>query len=151
MNVPRHYTIVSGKGCSEYALVAFDNALLDAGIGDYNLVKVSSILPGNCQYEKSINIEKGSIIYAAYSSVIVTAGEHKTTAVAVAIPQNNVDNGVIFETSSDSDDAESKVYNMCNEAMKNRNRDIKEIRSSSVSVSGKLGSYVCGISAVIMW
>ncbi len=36
MNTPKHYTIVSGKGFSKYRLVVFDNALLNAGIGDYN-------------------------------------------------------------------------------------------------------------------
>lgn len=151
MSVPKHYTIVSGKGCSKYALVAFDNALLDAGIGDYNLVKVSSILPAGCQYEKCIDIEKGSIIYAAYSSVIITGKGEMSTAVAVAIPLNDGENGVIFETSSDCDMVESNVCSMCIEAMANRDRVIKEIKSSSISVSGESDIYVSGISAVVMW
>lgn len=151
MNTPKHYTIVSGKGFSKYELVAFDNALLNAGIGDYNLVKVSSILPAGCQYEKNIDIEKGSAVYAAYSMVIVREKQKATTAVAVAIPLNNAKSGVIFETVSDSDEAENDVCNMCMEAMGNRNKDIREIKSTSITVSGKSGGYVSGISAVIMW
>lgn len=151
MNAPKHYTIVSGKGFSQYKLVAFDNALLSAGIGDYNLVKVSSILPVGCQFEENIDIEKGSVIYAAYSTVTVNEKQKKTTAVAVAIPLYDADSGVIFETSSDSGEAENDVCNMCMEAMENRNRNIKEIKSTSITVSGKSRGYVSGISAVVMW
>lgn len=151
MNTLKHYTIVSGKGFSKYKLVAFDNALLNAGIGDYNLVKVSSILPAGCQYEENINIEKGSIIYAAYATVTVKDKQKITTAVAAAIPLDDADSGVIFETYSDSGEAESDVCNMCMEAMENRDKNIKEIKSTSITVSGKSGGYVSGISAVIMW
>ena len=70
---------------------------------------------------------------------------------AVAIPSNIAENGVIFETSSDSCEAENDVCNMCMEAMENRNKNIKEIKSTSITVSGKFGGYVSGISAVIMW
>ena len=44
----KNYTIVSGVGKGLTSLSAFDNALLNAGVGDYNLVKVSSILPAKC-------------------------------------------------------------------------------------------------------
>lgn len=151
MGTPKYYTIVSGKGYSRHALVAFDNALLDAGIGDYNLVKVSSILPIGCQYKENIDIEYGSIVYAAYSSVIVNDNVKRSTAVAVAVPLNDEENGVIFETTSDYDMAESNVYDMCIEAMKNRNRSVKEIKCSSTSICGEVGLYASGISAVVMW
>lgn len=151
MDTPKHYTIVSGKGFSNYRLVAFDNALLNAGIGDYNLVKVSSILPAGCRYEKNIDIEKGSVVYAAYSTVTVRGKQKITTAVAAATPLNVDESGVIFETSSDSGEAENDVCNMCMEAMENRNKNIKEIKSTSITVSGESSGYVSGISAVIMW
>lgn len=65
MFMPQYYKIVSGVGKSKYALVSFDNALRNAGIGDFNIVKVSSILPINCKYSESIPLKKGSILYAA--------------------------------------------------------------------------------------
>jgi len=45
VTLPSQFFMVAGKGDSEYALNAFDLALLDAGIGNLNLIKVSSILP----------------------------------------------------------------------------------------------------------
>ncbi|WP_418489656.1 pyruvoyl-dependent arginine decarboxylase [Frisingicoccus sp.] len=151
MLIPTHYTIVSGKGYSEYPLVAFDNALIDAGIGDYNLVKVSSILPADCQYETHIDISRGSIVYAAYATATVSEGQEMSLAVAVAVPSETEESGVIFETSSLDNDAEQIVHAMCCEAMKKRRKLIGDIKSSTITISGKSGMYVCGVSAVIMW
>ena len=103
MLIPTHYTIVSGKGYSEYPLVAFDNALIDAGIGDFNLVKVSSILPAGCQYETHIDVSHGSIVYAAYATATVSEGQEMSLAVAVAVPSEMRESGVIFETSHPCD------------------------------------------------
>lgn len=97
MIVPSHYTIVSGKGSSKHALVAFDNALLDAGIGDYNLVKVSSIIPSGCIFRDTVNIEKGSILYTAYAEQVVQDGQLRSTAVAIAFPKRVNENGVILK------------------------------------------------------
>lgn len=151
VNLPQYYMVVSGMGEGKYPLLAFDNALRDAGIGDFNLVKVSSILPPGCQEKDHIDIEHGSVIYAAYSMATVTIDQEMMLAVAVAIPQNEKENGVIFESSSDSDDAEIKVIEMCRMAMQNRSRRVKEVKSSSIHIVGKKDIYVCGISAVIMW
>lgn len=41
----RRLYLVAGKAEGSTPLNAFDNALLDAGIGDVNLIKVSSIVP----------------------------------------------------------------------------------------------------------
>ena len=151
VNLPQYYMVVSGMGEGKYPLLAFDNALRDAGIGDFNLVKVSSILPPGCTEKDYIDLEAGSIIYAAYSMDTVTIDQEMTLAVAVAIPRNEKENGVIFESSSDSDDAEIEVTEMCKMAMQNRSRSAKEIKSSSIRIVGKKDTYVCGISAVIMW
>ena len=45
LEYPTEYRLSSGTGTSPHELVAFDNALLSAGISNYNLLKVSSILP----------------------------------------------------------------------------------------------------------
>ncbi len=148
---PQYYTIVSGKGEGNYALVAFDKALLDAGIGDYNLVKVSSILPPHCMYKDTIDLPKGSIIYTAYSSLCISENQIGSTAVGIALSINPDENGVIFETSCSDKNAESIVRNMCTDAMKNRERPIREIISSSSIIYGNPDKIICGISAVVMW
>lgn len=151
MFVPRNYSIVSGVGESMFPLVAFDNALRNAGIGDYNLVKVSSILPAHCVYKEKIDIEKGSILFTAYASMVVQDGQCGSVATATAIPLSNTESGVIFETSSKNNDAENIVREMCCEAMINRDKYYKEIKSSFIQLQGKKDVFTCGVSAVVMW
>lgn len=153
MYLPKHYKIVSGSGKSKFPLVAFDKALIDAGIGNFNLVKVSSILPAHCMYSEEITLTPGSIIYAAYASVTITKGESGQTAVAVAISENSDENGVIFETSSKEniENCELLVENMCTEAMEERNRKIKIIEKSSQKIIAENDMFLSAISAVVMW
>lgn len=153
MFTPQFYKIVSGRGKSSFPLVAFDKALRNAGIGDFNLVKVSSILPANCIYSEEINLKPGSILYAAYSTITISNGEKGQTAVSVAIPEDKDENGVIFENSllNCTEDGEWIVRSMCQEAMQQRNRNIKEIKISSQSILGVENMFVSAISAIVMW
>ena len=148
---PHYYSIVSGLGESGHELVAFDQALLDAGIGDYNLVKVSSIIPPNCVFRESIDLPKGSILYVAYAKKTIKYNQLGSTAVAIAFPKNANENGVIFEASSDEQNAKSVAIEMCREAIANRGMEIQELRSSSTEILTTPGKYTCGLSAVVMW
>lgn len=148
---PKYYSVVSGVGESKYPLVAFDHALRQAGIGDYNLVEVSSVLPPRCERKECVDIPKGSILYTAYATLTVSSGEKGTVAAAVAIPASDCENGVIFHTSHTDMDAEEHVCNMCREAMGSRIRQIAEIQSSCVNVYGQDNGYICGFAGVVMW
>ena len=50
--------ITSGKSEGPSKLNAFDNSLLDAGIGDVNLIKVSSIIPADSEF--TLNLQANS-------------------------------------------------------------------------------------------
>ena len=69
---PKFACLVCGAAEGETELNAFDNALLEAGIGDINLVKVSSIIPPNVKVVEKLNpLPKGAflpVVYAAVSS-----------------------------------------------------------------------------------
>ena len=43
--IPTKFSLVVGHGEGDKKLTAFDAALLDAGIGNMNLLRVSSVLP----------------------------------------------------------------------------------------------------------
>ena len=47
--VPKYAFITKGCGVAKEKLTSFEMALRDAGIAEYNLVKVSSIMPPHCQ------------------------------------------------------------------------------------------------------
>lgn len=64
------YTLVSGVGSGNTELNAFDNALYNAGVGNYNLIKVSSILPPISKEEIVVGGVAGGILPIAYGSKI---------------------------------------------------------------------------------
>ena len=74
------YTLVSGVGSGNTELNAFDNALYNAGVGNYNLIKVSSILPPISKEEIVVGGVAGGILPIAYGSKI----EHEKGAQIVA-------------------------------------------------------------------
>lgn len=147
---PSRFKIVKGVGKSIYPLVAFDSALRDAGIGDYNLVKVSSILPADCKYTDDIEMTKGSILYAAYATTTISAGQTAGVGVAVAKAKSFKENGVIFENTDLSDPAEA-LKQMCINAMDNREREIDYINICTHTICGEENLYVSAIAAVVMW
>lgn len=147
---PSQYKIVKGVGKSLYPLVAFDLALQNAGIGDYNLVKVSSILPATCQYAVDIDMPKGSILYAAYATTTISVGQSAGVGVAVAKAQSSDENGVIFEHTA-LDDPADILKRMCVSAMENRNRTAEYINVCTQTVFGEDNLYVSAIAAVVMW
>lgn len=78
--------IVSGKAEGPTKLNAFDNALSDAGIGDVNLIKVSSMLAGNAKVQKLPKLKAGSMVNCVLSEITsTTPGAEITAVVAVAI------------------------------------------------------------------
>lgn len=147
------YIITTGSGNSAYELNAFDNALLDSGIADFNLVRLSSILPTNSILTDSIDLPKGSFLHTAYSSYTSRRiGVTISAAVAIAIPADKFMPGVIMEASGeyDSDTIRSQVTAMAGLAMKARGISEFEIKMDSISTLTEDG-YNCVIAAVSIW
>ena len=62
-------SITSGKAEGPTKLNAFDNALLDAGIGDVNLIKVSSITPAGAELVELPELLAGKMVNTVLSYV----------------------------------------------------------------------------------
>ncbi|MGB9786058.1 MAG: pyruvoyl-dependent arginine decarboxylase [Infirmifilum uzonense] len=68
MIIPRKYFVVKGKGLSKISeLMAFNNALRNAGIHNVNLVPVSSILPPGIEEEPPHPLPPGSVVFVVMS------------------------------------------------------------------------------------
>ncbi len=120
--------ITSGKSEGPSKLNAFDNALLDAGIGDVNLIKVSSIIPANSQFVELPFLIPGSMTNCVLAHATSDKkGDLITAVIAVATSD---DFGCVVEHSAvNKDPEEVKAYAlfMVKEMMKIRNMEIKEI------------------------
>src|SRR6185295_17996686 len=79
-------------------LNAFDNALLAAGIGNINLLKVSSILPPDVPVVDLPKILPGALVPTAYAAITSEKpGQTVAAAVGYAVPDDPTKNGVIME------------------------------------------------------
>ncbi len=147
---PKYFTLVKGAGEGITSLNAFDAALLSSGIGNTNLVKISSILPPGVVYIESekIRISEGSFIPVAYGHIEShTPEEIIAAAVAVGIPQDG-GYGVIMEYSArgDAGHAESIVRLMVEEAFKMRGLTLSRIYSVAVEHQvERIGSVFAGV------
>ena len=57
--VPNIFFLCAGKSVGKTSLTSFDNALLMAGVGNTNLMRVSSILPPNCKAIEPFALKQG--------------------------------------------------------------------------------------------
>ncbi|MBU0520127.1 arginine decarboxylase, pyruvoyl-dependent [bacterium] len=131
----KHYFLVSGTGKASTPLNAFDAALLNAGIGNVNLLKMSSIVPPHCQRIEPASIAQGTLVPIAYASMTSSLpGEVISAGVAVGIPEDDDHCGVIMEYSARGHrhEIEEIVSNMAHQALEMRGLTIKSIECCSV-------------------
>ena len=146
------FFLASGAAEGYSPLNAFDAALIQAGIGDFNLVKVSSIIPPGCKEGRPRSHPPGSVVPAAYAYIISDIpGEVVSAAVAAALPERETDAGLIMEYSArgHQQEAEEIVRNMAVEGMRIRGRGIKEIKS--LAVEYKVQTIGAAVAAVVLW
>ena len=132
-------------------LNAFDNALLAAGIGNINLIRVSSIVPPDVEIVDLPKIKPGALIPTAYAAVTSEVpGQVVAAAVGYALPDDPAKPGVIMEYHdvADRQTAERTIREMLDEAFRVRGETIREMR---VFVAEHTVERVgCAVAAVIL-
>ena len=149
---PTQYFLVSGASEGFTPLNAFDGALLQAGIGNTNIIKMSSIVPPHCQRISPIALPPGALVPAAYACITSDVpGEIISADIAVALPEDENQNGLIMEYSAKGDrrKIEEIVRNMAVEGMKLRGWKIKDLQTvvSEYQVK-RIGAT---LAAVVLW
>lgn len=154
IKTPTEFFLVSGSSEGFSLLNAFDGALLASGVGDTNLVRMSSILPPGC-IEASpppVPLPQGALVPVAYASINSDVpGEVISSAVAIGIPKDPSLAGLIMEYSAKAEEKVvlEQVRKMAEKGMELRNRPIKEIKSISASFKVKtIGAVFAG---VVLW
>ena len=133
------------------ALNAFDNALLAAGIGNINLIKISSILPPDVPVVELPKIKPGALVATAYAAITSeTPGETVAAAVGYALPDDPAKNGVIMEFHgvAGRDEAERQIRAMLDEAFRVRGEPMAEMRI--VSVDHRVERIGCALAAITL-
>lgn len=148
--LPKKFFLTAASAEGETALTAFDGALLKARVGNTNLLKVSSILPPDCQYAPDLQIPPGSLLPIAYGYITSSEqGEIISAAVGVGIKQGSF--GVIMEFSGtcSKKEAEERVTKMVQEAFHIRGLELDEVKVAATEhIVDKIG---CAFAAVPLW
>jgi arginine decarboxylase len=147
---PTKFTLVAGCGEATNKLNAFDNALLEAGIGNLNLMRVSSIMPPGTEHVKKLEIPPGSLVPTAYGAIgSDVPGETIAAAVAIGFSEDTF--GVIMEFSGkcSKEKAEETVREMVREAFRKRQMRLVDIKSKAAE--HKVEKNGCAFAAVALW
>ncbi len=149
--MPVKFSLVSASSEGRTELTAFDRALLLAGVGNVNLLKVSSILPPGATFSPVVDIQPGILLPIAYGSIISTEpGALISASVAVGISSKE-SYGVIMEFSGycSKKDAEEQVTEMVKEAFEVRNLPLTELYVKAVE--HRVKNIGCAFAAVPLW
>lgn len=154
VQTPNVYCLVKGASEGRTRLNAFDNSLLNAGVGDTNLMRMSSILPPAAAQRDitTIDLPAGGLIPLAYASIdSTTPGRYISSAIAVGIPEDKTEPGVImeFEDHSRLDNVEKIVRQMVIDAFDYRERKLKEIKS--IGIEHKVENCASTFAGVVLW
>lgn len=140
-----------GHAEGDTKLNAFDNALIAAGIGQWNLVKVTSVAPpGAVLLDEPVEIEPGSLVPAVLTST-VSQDPGETISSCIGIGMSSKGHGMIMEHSGagTAQQMEEIVEGMIHEAMARRGLEAEHLDLRSVSHTvERVGSCV---AAVVLW
>ena len=154
IKTPTKFFLVSGSSEGFSLLNAFDGALLASGVGDTNLVRMSSILPPGCEEIKPapVPLPQGALVPTAYASIYSDVpGETISAAVAIGIPKDSSRAGLIMEYSARAEEKVvlEQVKKMAEKGMEVRKREMKEIMA--ISATYKVVAIGAVFAAVVLW
>ncbi len=150
--IPNTVSLVAGVGDAKNPLNAFDMALLDAGIGNLNLIRISSIMPPKSEIVPLPKIPMGSLVPTAYGyQISENKGETIAAAISVAIPKDKELCGLIMEYEGicGKKEAEETVREMAKEGFEMRGWDIEKI--VSISAECVVENIGCAFAAAALW
>ncbi len=142
MNVPTECWIVQGVGESNHSpLNAFDNALVDAGIGHLNLITYSSIIPKFITYRSDlVDIHPGSETGIIIANASGSLGDTVSAGISIAPLANYF---LVYESHSQSNAEKTRELLVAStqEAMQSRgeHRDTIYIQTVEKTISKKFG------------
>lgn len=134
-------------------LNAFDNALLKMGIGNVNLVKLSSVIPSHIEWiERVPEVPIGMLLPTVYAHI--ESDEPGTTisaALGVGISEGN-EGGLIYEYSGycTKEEATEMVRRMVEEGFRVRGWKLKEFRVAAAEITVK-NKPAAAVAAVVMF
>lgn len=136
----KKFFLTTGAAEGITPLNAFDAALLNAGIGNANLLKLTSIIPPDAVMIKPIPVKPGSILPAAFTYITSDIpGEIISAGVGVGLPVDRAAAGLIMEYAAKShkNDVKKIIIKMLREGFKYRDQKIRIIKTNIIEYKVK--------------
>ncbi|NUO18029.1 arginine decarboxylase, pyruvoyl-dependent [bacterium] len=152
IKTPDKYFLVKGFAEGETELNAFDNALLAAGVGNTNLVRMSSILPPSAKEVEPMKLPYGALVPIAYADESSSLpGETVSAGVAVGITDDPSLPGVIMEHHMHGSEEECRkiVIMKVESAFKVRGWKLADMKVAVIS--GKVERIGAAFAGVVLW
>lgn len=153
-----YYKIGAGDGKGSYKITAFDHALLESGVGNFNLVRLSSILSLGAEKRDVEKIALGSLLPIAYAVETTNEkGDCVSAAVAIGFPKvtGNAEDfcAVImeYEGHCQREEAIAHVVKMVTEGFKNRGWELDHIEFDACEAWSYDGEYATAFAYVAEW
>jgi arginine decarboxylase len=148
---PNVLWLTQGTAEGDTKLNAFDNALIAAGIGQFNLVKVTSVAPELASLaSEPIAIEAGAVVPAVLASAQSSQpGEVITACVGIGFGKGS--HGMIMEHAGPGhpEEMEPIVRRMIDESFARRGLTLERVLvQSATHCVERMGAAVC---AVVLW
>ena len=146
--------ITSGSGEASTELSAFDRALYNAGIGDYNLIRLSSVIPPDSEViVEKVNRDPdryGHKLYVVFSRCIETTIEKEAWAGLGWMTQDNCKGRGLFveQSGSSEQEVERLISASLEDVVKYRTEDFGRINIKTEGIKCK-GKPVCSIVAAV--
>ncbi|MEW5759781.1 MAG: pyruvoyl-dependent arginine decarboxylase [Candidatus Thermoplasmatota archaeon] len=149
--LPTKFFVTSGKAVSKVSdLNAFDMALLDAGIGEQNLVSVSSILPRGIKQVEPMKLPTGAITYCVLAQQRGNEGEMISAGIVYGFRADKK-GGYVAEGHIHGDRKALKeiLQWKIEEMVKLRQAELKEIKYKTEELSIPMDHYGACLAAVV--
>ncbi len=154
--IPKYFFITSGSALSKISkLNAFDRALMKAGLGQCNLVPVSSIIPPNAKLIDPIKPPIGSIVFVVMARMDGDPSDVISAGLAwgwIRSKDGSLRYGIIVEGHGNKDRNAliESLKRMCNEMADARDMVLEKINIKVESLSVPNGYYGSVVVAAVL-
>ncbi|MFA6805540.1 MAG: pyruvoyl-dependent arginine decarboxylase [Candidatus Methanomethylophilaceae archaeon] len=149
--IPSEFFITSGKASSEVSeLNAFDVALIKAGIGEQNLVAVSSVIPIGAKRIEKTELDMGAVTHCVLSQMRGSEGEIISAGIAYAF-RTDGKGGYVAEghLHGSAKNLEVELRNKMTEMARIRKIELGEIHTCTEAMKIPLGCFGCCLASLV--
>lgn len=131
---PKYYSIKTGKASAKNELNSLDKAFLAAGIGDYNIIEISSILPKDCKYKEKLTQKPPGTLLPCVISSYTSSKKNRLISSAITVGETEEGLKVVSEANGalNKQESERRSENRAVKMIKNRKMNVRELITNSV-------------------